>query len=376
MSRDLAGKTLNGYRFGEPLAKGAQSTVYAAQQSDGDRAVAIKVFLSELPKDKAAASRIVSDVQRGSQVTHKNLVPVIEVGSLDWKGKRHLFIAMERLHGESLKARLASQPGHSLPQHVALQIASAVGGALQALHGADICHRGVNPGAVFLSPPTDEERAADMEAEDHIYLLDAGVSALFEGLSGAGGNGSGKRGKFFDDIRGLAALTSEMLGGVPQTAAQGSEALLPLRFRNRKIPARLDAVLRSVLSAKLGSDKQDAYHSVAEFVAALFGDPSTVPTMAAWSADGKAMVEPTRSRSGLLWAAILSVVGGISFGVGYWLYQDQAPTTQPAPTPTISVPPAASAPDLAPSAAAPATSNPNPSAGPAAATAPAKNEVK
>ena len=108
MSRDLSGKTLGGYRFGEVLARGAQSTVYAANQGESDRPVAVKVFLSELPKDKAAASRLVSDVQKVTATTHKNLVPVIEVGSLEWKGKRHLFIAMERLHGESLKSRLDS----------------------------------------------------------------------------------------------------------------------------------------------------------------------------------------------------------------------------------------------------------------------------
>lgn len=376
MSRDLSGKTISGYRFGDVLAKGAQSTVYAAHQGDSDRAVAVKVFLSELPKDKAAASRIVADVERGARITHKNLVPVIEVGSLEWKGKRHLFIAMERLHGESLKARLQSQPGHALPLHVALQIASAVGGALQALHAADLVHRGLNPGAVFLSPPSDEERQADLEAEDHIYLLDAGASALFEGLS-ANGNGNGKKGKPADDIRGLAALVTEMLGGAPQTAAQGSEALLPLRFRNRKIPARVDAVLRQVLSSKLGTDKQDPYPSVATFVAALLGDATNVPTMAAWSSDGRAVVQPTRSRSGLLWAAILSIVGGASFGVGYWLYQDPNPTTPVAQTPVISVPPpAAAVPDMAAAAPAPSSNSANPSAGPAAATAPAKSEVK
>lgn len=374
MSRDLSGKTLSGYRFGDVLAKGAQSTVYAAYQGDGDRAVAVKVFLSELPKDKIAAGRIVADVERAARVSHKNLVPVIEVGSLEWKGKRHLFVAMERLHGESLKARLQSQPGHSLPLHVALQIASAVGGALQALHGADLVHRGLNPGAVFLSPPTDAERQADLEAEDHIYLLDAGQSALFEGLNPSS---NGKRPKPSDDIRGLAALVSEMLGGVPQTAAQGSEALLPLRFRNRKIPARLDAVLRLVLSSKLGTDKQDPYPSVSAFVAALFGDATNIPTMAAWSSDGRAMVQPTRNRSGLMWAAILSVVGGASFGVGYWLYQEPPQTPKADPAPVISVPPpAAEARDMAKSAAAPSANSANPSTGPAAATAPAKSEVK
>lgn len=328
MSRDLTGKTLGGYRFGEVLARGAQSTVYEAHQGESDSPVAIKVFLTELPKDKA--SSIVTEVQRATARTHKNLVPVLEVGSLEWKGKKHLFVVMQRLFGESLRSRLASQPGHVLPLHVALQVAGAIGGALQAIHGTGAVHRGVNTGAVFICPPTDEERAQDIEAEDRVYLLDLGASAFQEGLSGTGGGGSSGRRARQDDIRSLAALLSEMLGGVPATVAQGSEALLPLRYRNRKIPARLDAVLRLVLSDKLSPDKQEPFSSVAELMAALLGDAQSIPTHAAWSSDGREEAPKTRGRSGLLWAALLSVVGGASFGVGYWLYQDPG-SSQPAP---------------------------------------------
>jgi serine/threonine protein kinase len=378
MSRDLSGKTLGGYRFGEVLARGAQSTVYAANQGESDRPVAVKVFLSELPKDKAAASRLVSDVQKVTATTHKNLVPVIEVGSLEWKGKRHLFIAMERLHGESLKSRLDSQPGHVLPLHVVLQLASTVGGALQAIHGAGFVHRGINPGAVFLSPPTDEERQADLEAEDHIYLLDLGAATFFEGLSSNGngnGNGHAKRSKYFDDIRGLAALVSELLGGVPSTPVKGSEALLPLHFANRKIPTRIDAVLRSVLSDKLSHDKQDQYSSVAEFVAALMGDRGNLPTLAAWSGDGRATMPATRGKSPLLWAALMSVVGGLSFGVGYWLYLDPPPPT-PAPAASTAPAPSAPVPDLASSDAANSVTSTNSGSGAGTGSVPGKSEVK
>lgn len=326
MSRDLTGKTLGGYRFGEVLARGAQSTVYEAHQGESDSPVAIKVFLTELPKDKA--SPIITEVQRATSLQHKNLVPVLEVGSLEWKGKKHLFVVMQRLHGESLRSRLASQPGHALPLHVALQIAGSIGGALHAIHGAGAVHRGVNAGAVFISPPTDEERAQDIEAEDHVYLLDLGASSFQDGLSGSSGS-QGRRARQ-DDIRGLAALLSEMLGGSPATVAQGSEALLPLRYRNRKIPARLDAVLRLVLSDKLSPDKQEPFSSMAELMAALLGDAQSIPTLAAWSSDGREEAPKTRGRSGLLWAALLSIVGGASFGIGYWLYQDPGPS-QPVP---------------------------------------------
>ena len=176
MSRELAGKTAGGFRLGDILARGVSSTVYAAEPATGSQQAAVKVFSQDL-RDKNAAAKLVAEVQRATAVKHKNLVPVLEVGTIEHKGKRYLYIAMERLHGESLKARLRSQPGNSLPLPVALQIASDVGGALQAIQRAGGAHRQLSPGAVFLVPPTEAERRADAEAEDQVYLLDLG-SAL------------------------------------------------------------------------------------------------------------------------------------------------------------------------------------------------------
>lgn len=105
-------------------------------------------------------------------------------------------------------------------------------------------------------------------------------------------------------------------------------------------------MLRSVLSDKLGADKQDQFSSVAELVAALLGEPSNVPTLAAWSIDGRSEPTKTRGKSGLLWAALMSVVGGISFGVGYWLYQDRSPSCSSAPAVTSSAPPSSTAVDM------------------------------
>ena len=345
MSRDLGGKTAGGFKLGDILARGANSTVYAAEPTAGGQQVAVKVLSYDLLRDKGTAAKLVADVQRATAVKHKNLVPVLEVGTVENKGKRYLFIAMERLHGESLQARLNSQPAHALPLHVALQIASEVGGALQAIQRAGGNHRQVNPGAVFLVPPTDDERRADPEAEDQIYLLDLGVALVPTEPTKEPAKEPAKPSKPAkptDDVRGLAMLVQDMLGGLPDSVAAGQNAVLPLRWRNRKVPARIDAVLRQASSESSGTDKSTGksndksdksgdkggrIDSVATLVAELLGVTDALPTLHAFSEDGRvAMAKPARSWN-LLWAAGLALVGGTA--VGYWMYQD-TPATPPA----------------------------------------------
>ncbi|MFO0572454.1 MAG: protein kinase [Polyangia bacterium] len=339
MSRELSGKVAGNFRLGEPLSRGGASTVYAAEQTDTGRPAAVRVFAVDLSRDKAAAAKLVSEVTRLTAIRHPNLVPVLDVGTVENKGKKFLFIAMERLHGESLKARLGAQAGKALPLHVALQITSDVGGALQAIHRAGQVHQRVSAGAVFLAAPSDEDRRADPEAEDRVILLDVGTAAVAAAGNGEPGKAS-KPPRSQDDVRALALLTQEMLGGVGEPAA-GEQPLLPLRVHNRKVPARIDAVLRTALGepafaehGRSEASRSERIDSVAALVAALVGAPDSTPTLGAWSADGRAAMPRPRTGTNWLWAGGLALVGGL--GVGYWLYH-----TEP-PLPTGAVPDLAS----------------------------------
>lgn len=327
MSRDLAGKTAGGFRLGEILARGTSSTVYAAEPTAGGPAAAVKVLGYDLSRDKNAATKLIAEVQRATAVKHRNLCPVLEVGTIEHKGKRYLFIAMERLSGVSLKARLASQQGNALPLHVVLQIASDVGGALQAIQRAGGAHRQVGPGAVFLVPPSEDERRADPEAEDRVYLLDLGVG-LVPTESAKDSPKPGKAPKPQSDVRGLAQLVRDMLGGLPDSVAAGQNAVLPLRWRNRKVPARIDAVLRQALSDGTGGDKGARIESVATLVAELLGVGEALPSLAAWSEDGRATMPPPARSWSLVWAGALAVVGGSV--VGYLMYAQEPTGTPPA----------------------------------------------
>lgn len=363
MSRELSGKVAGAFRLGDALAKGSASTVYAAEQTDTGRAAAVRVFSVDLSRDKAAAAKLVSEVTRATAIKHPGLVPVLDVGTIEHKGKKYLYIAMERLHGESLKARLAAQAGRALPLHVALQTASEVGGALQAIHRAEQVHQRVASGSVFLAAPTDEERRNDPDAEDRVVLLDLGTAQVLALAASEAGKPVAQRPpRPQDDVRGLALLVQEMLGGA-ETSPTGDHALLPLRARNRKVPARVDAVLRTALGeAAFAETNRERIDSVAALCAALLGAPDATPTLGAWSADGRAVMPRPRTGTSWLWAGGLALVGGL--GVGYWLHQSEpalpVATADLAPPPVVT--PAASdlaapGPDLA-APAAPAAKEP------------------
>ena len=321
MGLEFAGKTFGGYRVGDVLDSGSHGALYAAEHTSSGDKVAIKIFAVDLSRDKNAAQRLVSEVQRASAVTHPSVIQVREVGTAEFKGKRHLFVAMERLHGESLKSLIAKQKGQPLSLRQALHIVSEVGAALEAIHRSNGVHRQLTSSAVFVATGDGEPD------ESRITLLDLGAALVPTGDDKKAKTG----GKVQDDLRALAQLAYEMLAG-GDASIETSQAILPLRLRNRAVPARMDAVLRSVLSDALGTgDKSSRYDSAAAFVAALLGTGETQPVFASWSEDGRTLPAPRKSHSTLLWAGLFAIAGGLA--LGYHLYSNE-PTTQPNGNPT------------------------------------------
>src|SRR5579883_358692 len=107
MARDLVGKMVGGYRLGEALGKGRASTVYEAEHAASGRTVAVKVYAADLSRDKNAAARLVAEFQKATAPRHPHLAEVLDAGTVEHKGKRYLYVVMERLRGETLRQRLA-----------------------------------------------------------------------------------------------------------------------------------------------------------------------------------------------------------------------------------------------------------------------------
>jgi serine/threonine protein kinase/tetratricopeptide (TPR) repeat protein len=132
------------YRVDGALGEGGMGVVYAAHDEQLGRDLAVKV-LREVDLDPGARERFRREARAAAAVSHPNICHIYDVGEDDGT----FYIAMERLEGEPLSARLARGP---MSVQEAIPVALGVLGALEALHARGIVHRDLKPANVFLTP--------------------------------------------------------------------------------------------------------------------------------------------------------------------------------------------------------------------------------
>lgn len=133
------------YRITHMLGEGGMGVVYAALDEQLERPIAVKVIHRENAADPAARERFWREARLAASVTHPQICQLHEIGESDGQ----LFIAMERLEGESLAERLRRG---AMPLTDALQMGLEVLAALDALHRRGITHRDLKPSNIFLTP--------------------------------------------------------------------------------------------------------------------------------------------------------------------------------------------------------------------------------
>ena len=133
------------YRITDTLGEGGMGVVYAALDEQLERPIALKVLRHESAADSTARERFSREARLAASVNHPHICQLYEIGESDGQP----FIAMERLDGESLAARLSRGP---MPIAETVQIGLEVLAALEALHRRGITHRDLKPSNIFLTP--------------------------------------------------------------------------------------------------------------------------------------------------------------------------------------------------------------------------------
>ncbi len=136
-----AGTRIGRYEIVRPLGAGGMGVVLAARDHELDRMVALKLLRSA--DQEAAAPRLAREGKALAKLTHPNVVTVYDIG----RAGDTLFIAMELIDGETLRAWLEREP-RARRDVVRVLVEAARG--LAAAHNAGLVHRDFKPDNVLI----------------------------------------------------------------------------------------------------------------------------------------------------------------------------------------------------------------------------------
>jgi YVTN family beta-propeller protein len=163
------GSEFVGYRIDELIGRGGMGVVYRAFDLRLKRTVALKLMAPQLALDVRFRERFAREAELAVSLEHPNVVPIHDAGDIDGR----LYLAMRYVEGTDLRAILHAEG--ALDKGRALAVGRQVANALDAAHAKGLVHRDVKPSNVLL------------DAGEHVYLADFGLTRRLDEQSGAVG---------------------------------------------------------------------------------------------------------------------------------------------------------------------------------------------
>ncbi len=144
------------------------AVVYAGFDPGIERQVAIKCLHREVASDPDYRQRFLVEARAAGNLTHPHIVTIFDAGETD-DGRS--YIAMERLSGETLASRVASEGLPPLP--VIIELASQVAAALDYAHAQGVIHHDIKPENIMLAEGWHYAKISDFGIADRRGMHDA-----------------------------------------------------------------------------------------------------------------------------------------------------------------------------------------------------------
>jgi eukaryotic-like serine/threonine-protein kinase len=294
----VVGEVIAGrYELQELLGTGGMSSVYRAHDTLLERDVALKILHEHHHEDEEYVERFRREARAVAQLSHPNIVTVIDRGEAD--GRQ--FIVFEYVEGRTLKDVVDAGP---LDVAEALGVTIAIARGLGFAHEHGIVHRDVKPQNVIL------------DGEGEVKVTDFGIARSLdvEGVTESGTvlgtsnyiapeQASGQPVDLRTDVYSLGVVLFELLTGEAPFTGESFVAVA-MQHVNEPAPSvldrRRDVPTRVALAVDraLEKDPADRFESMAEFageleacLAALGGGATESPTLV-----GPALRPPRRRR--------------------------------------------------------------------------------
>ena len=370
------------YRLDHVLGEGGMGVVWDAHDESTGEGRALKFIRTEKCGDARSIARLLREAHAASAISHPNVAQVFDVLELP---EGTPFLVMERLHGETLKARLVRAGKLSLDELVPIAVAIASG--VRAAHALGIIHRDLKPDNVFLL------------ADGRVKVIDFGIAKELrtEGETELTATGAmlgtlhymAPEQVFGDvdideraDVWALGVVLYECIAGHRPTEGSGSGQVLkaimtrtfpPLSVASPGFPEESS----NMIALMLARDREGR-PSLDDVIETLEG---RAPRSALSAKTLPAVGSSGSRRRSLVVATLVGLVGLVGLGAaasaGHVLWpRSESPAISPAPTVTTPLDATPRAPlasamgEPAPSASAVATASAKAATGPKAPSAP------
>jgi serine/threonine-protein kinase len=305
-------RSLDGYELLQEIGRGAMGVVYKAWDPRLKRYVALKLILGGEHASPVELSRFHSEAQAAAGLSHRNIMPVYQVGAADGLP----YFCMKYIEGTTLAAKASQGP---LPPREAARLVALIARAVDHAHQHGILHRDLKPSNVLI------------DEDDQPVVTDFGLAKRTHTGSSITGGGLTQSGAIVgtpsymapeqavasasevgpaSDVYSLGAILYELLTGRPPfQAASAVDVLLLVRseeaVRPRLLNPRIDADLEQIClkclekrpehryaTAGRLADDLDAFlqgepisareSSLAYFVSRIFRETHHAPVMENW----------------------------------------------------------------------------------------------